>query len=136
MGKQIVAALVSVILAFGAMFVPMAGLFGAIAVAGSQGAADPKLMSGAFSLPIFLALGAGLVSFAGLFYLKLHYGTIALLALSSLTCAVVLFTLQPLMAALAGAAIALSLAALVCFGLWKMLKWVYAPVASDPTGEF
>ena len=142
MGKQVLAALISIGLALGAVIIPMVAALTMVMVAGFENQNDPKLVAGAISsvitLPAFLYIVTAGVSFLSLIYLKLQYGTMALLACGALLFSIIAFLNQPILAALAGSFIALLLSALVIFGLWRMLSWVYgAPVIdSEAVKEF
>lgn len=128
MGKQVIAALVSVFLTFTLWLVPSAGMMTAIVI-GGQG--DPKLAAGALSFPILFAGGACVLSFLALFYLKIHYATMALTGVSALALVPSMFDSTTIGAASAGTAVSLLLAGAVIFGLFAMLRWVYNEPAVD-----
>lgn len=133
MGKQVIAALMCVVLLFTTWLVPLLGLVVAGLVDASaesfRSAIEPS--AGVVLMPFFLAIGAGLCGFLALFHLKILYGTIALLGFSAMWMALLLFLNTPVVSALAGSITTLVLAALVGFGIWRVLRWVGVTEKSD-----
>jgi hypothetical protein len=136
MGKQVIAAIVSVLLAFGAIIIPYMGMMVSIFTSGSAGQNDPRLFAGALSISFAIFALAGVISFLSLFYLKLHYGTMAMLGIGSVFFSGAMISAQVLNGAIAGIAIVFLLSAAVTFGLWCLLRWVYAtPVSAASAAE-
>lgn len=126
MGKQIAAAIISVLLSFTTWIIPMAAtLVGLMAMGDSATVRTPNL-GGAMNTAVLLALIAGAISFLSLLYLKLQYGTMVLLALSAVLSCLFSFTQFSIGPALLASVVSVFLTGLVIFGLLQMLNWVYA----------
>jgi len=137
MGKQIVAGLTCVLVGCITLLVPFSAMFGANELIASVPTGDVEMFSGLALASLATAVAASAVSFLSLIYLELHYGTMALLLLSALVSSIGLFFTFPIGAAAVGSGMSILLAAVISFGLWKLLKWVYdAPIVSNPTEEF
>lgn len=138
MGKQVVAAIVSVLLVFFVPLLPVAGLFAGFASVGEKSPQYASVLGGALRTAVMFAMLAGVASFMALLYLKLHYGTIGLLVFSVVLSSVFYFSQFPLGSALFASAVSLLLTGSVIFGLLQMLKWVYAKpeVTASVTEEF
>ncbi|MEO1967016.1 MAG: hypothetical protein ABGY14_17125, partial [Hyphomonas sp.] len=106
MGKQVLAAIICVLVAFVVWIVPASGMFTLLMVGGPEmyNTGNPPPLYG---IALFLAVGAGLLSFAALLYLKLLYGTIALLGLSALLSTISFLLQFPFVPAISGAAVCL-----------------------------
>jgi len=73
-----------------------------------------------------------------LLYLKLHYGTIALISLSWLASVITNFIVLSVFGALIATVLFLLVGGLIVGGLFAMLQWVYSSpkIVSDPTEAF
>ncbi|MEM9740985.1 MAG: hypothetical protein AAF829_14105 [Pseudomonadota bacterium] len=132
MRKQIVAAIASVLLPFVLWLVVFLPTLATVFVTGEG---DPELVSSALTVPFLMAFAASVCSLLALIYLKLHYGTMALLGMAAAGTGMAGFFYAPVAAGLLGLLSAAILAGGIIAGLWYLLKWVYADTAPQNVVE-